>query len=153
MNHNERQLNPVQPYLTNICNLTFGLSVMIISWRPHGPGSPKISLTDGKADSITFEQTVQWLIRILSTPLSAVLSLIGNDLTSEQGLGLPRTSSSLLISPKSSPKHTSGKHSFRAIVQHKIMNMKCPSCNASLTGRFRLSTPIFLFSLLIFMPY
>ena len=103
------------------------------------PGSPKISLTDGKADSITFEQATQWLIRILCTPLSAVLSFIGNDLTGEYGYGaaglsIRRSSSSLLISPKSSPKHANGKHSFRSLVQTKIMNMKCPSCNATITG-------------------
>jgi hypothetical protein len=42
-----------------------------------GSSSPKINLTDSRADGITFEQSVQCLLQTLSPPLQCILAKIG----------------------------------------------------------------------------
>lgn len=45
-----------------------------------GPGSPKMKLSDSRSDGITFDQTVQWLVRSLCTPLQYVIEgICGNE--------------------------------------------------------------------------
>lgn len=38
-----------------------------------GPGSPRIHLSESRADGITFEQAAQWYVNSLSTPLQCVI--------------------------------------------------------------------------------
>ena len=68
-----------------------------------GPRSPKVSMLEGKADNLTFEQAAQMMVRVLRAPLQLLIATIGEDLNKSFGdlRRLARKSSSTPSPPKS----------------------------------------------------
>jgi hypothetical protein len=74
-----------------------------------GPGSPKITLTEGRDDGITFEQAAAALALGLRAPLQVVMATVGEDLTksfSEQKGSFSRGPSTRLLGAMSSKSGT-----------------------------------------------
>ena len=71
--HPEIDLDPLGMPCMTLAILNIEGEVLACLQMISGPGSPKVHLTDSRADGISFEQAAQWYALSLSTPLQCVI--------------------------------------------------------------------------------
>lgn len=71
--HPDVDLDPQGMPCVTLAVLNIEGDVLLCLQMVLGPGSPRIRLSESRADGITFEQAAQWYVNSLSTPLQCVI--------------------------------------------------------------------------------